>query len=74
MTTDDFCFYLQNRLIQTGQTGGQLYNDTLPAKSLLEIDDLSSIQMSFRRNVTSLCHDKKIVSCAKTFLDHVFHS
>jgi hypothetical protein len=30
MTADNFCFYLQNRLIQTGQTGGQLYNDTSP--------------------------------------------
>ncbi len=30
MTTDDFCFYLQNRLIQTSQTGGQQYNDTSP--------------------------------------------
>ena len=28
MTTDNFCFYLQNRLIQTGQTGGQQYSDT----------------------------------------------
>jgi hypothetical protein len=28
MTTDNFCFTLQNRLIQTGQTGGQLYSDT----------------------------------------------
>jgi len=23
MTTDNICFYLQNRLIQTSQTGGQ---------------------------------------------------
>jgi hypothetical protein len=30
MTTENFCFYLQNRLIQTGQTGGQLYSDTSP--------------------------------------------
>jgi len=28
MTTDIFCFYLQNRLIQTSQTGGQQYSDT----------------------------------------------
>ncbi len=28
MTTDNFCFYLQNRLILTSQAGGQLYNDT----------------------------------------------
>ncbi len=30
MTTDNFCFYLQNRLIQSSQTGGQWYNDTSP--------------------------------------------
>jgi len=30
LTTDKFCFYLQNRLIQTSQTGGQRYNDTSP--------------------------------------------
>jgi hypothetical protein len=28
MTADNFCFHLQNRLIQTGQTGGQQYIDT----------------------------------------------
>jgi len=28
MTTDIFCFYLQNRLIQNNQTGGQRYSDT----------------------------------------------
>ncbi len=28
MTTDILCFYLQNRLIQTSQTGGQRYSDT----------------------------------------------
>ncbi len=30
MTTDNICFYLQNRLIQTSQTGGQRYTDTSP--------------------------------------------
>ncbi len=30
MTTDHFCFYLQNRLIQTSQTGGQWYSGTYP--------------------------------------------
>jgi hypothetical protein len=30
MTTDYFSFYLQNRLIQTGKTGGQWYSDTSP--------------------------------------------
>ncbi len=28
MTTDNFCLYLQNRLVQTSQTGGQWYSDT----------------------------------------------
>jgi hypothetical protein len=30
MTTDNLCFYLQNKLIQTSQTGGQWYSDTSP--------------------------------------------
>jgi len=30
MKTDNFCFYLQNRRIQTSQTGGQQYSDTSP--------------------------------------------
>jgi hypothetical protein len=30
MTTDNFCLYLQNRLIQTSQTGAQWYSDTFP--------------------------------------------
>ena len=30
MTIDNFCFYLQNRLSQTSQTGGQWYSDTSP--------------------------------------------
>ncbi len=30
MTTDNFCRYLQNRRIQTSQTGGQQYSVTSP--------------------------------------------
>ncbi len=30
MITDNFWFYLQNRLFQTSQTGGQQYSDTSP--------------------------------------------
>ncbi len=30
MTTDTFCFYLQNRLIKTSKTGGQWYSMTSP--------------------------------------------
>jgi hypothetical protein len=30
LTTDNFSFHLQNRLIQSSQTGGHLYSDTSP--------------------------------------------
>ncbi len=30
MMTDNFCFYLQNKQIQTSETGGQWYSDTSP--------------------------------------------
>jgi hypothetical protein len=30
MTTENVCYHLQNRLIQTSQTGGQRYSDTSP--------------------------------------------
>jgi hypothetical protein len=30
MTTDNFCSYLQNRLIQASETGVQRYSDTSP--------------------------------------------
>jgi hypothetical protein len=36
MTTENFCFYSQNRLIQTSQTGGQWYSDTSPISISLE--------------------------------------
>jgi hypothetical protein len=38
MTADNFCSYLQNRLIQTSQTGDQQYSDT----SLFSIPSLLS--------------------------------
>jgi hypothetical protein len=43
-TTDNFCFYLPNRLIQTRQTGGQRYSDTSPFSIpwlLLNLDKVS---------------------------------
>jgi hypothetical protein len=30
LTTGNYCFYFQNRLIQTSQTGGQQYSYTFP--------------------------------------------
>ena len=47
MTTDNFCFYLQHRLIQTSQTGGQRYSDTssfsIPWKKIF---DFSTAQVA----------------------------
>jgi len=40
MKIDNFCFYLQNRLIQTSQTGGQRYSDTAPF-SILRLNNHS---------------------------------
>ncbi len=34
---DNFCFYLQNRLIKTSQTGGQLYSDTSPFSKIVRV-------------------------------------
>jgi hypothetical protein len=47
MTTDNFCFYLQNRLIQTSQTGGQRYSDTSP----FSIPCLNNLSSNFLRTV-----------------------
>jgi hypothetical protein len=48
MTTDNFCFYLQNRLVQTSRTGGQWYSDTspfsIPAAALLE--DMTGVEVT----------------------------
>ncbi len=53
MTTNNFCFYLQNGLIQTSQTGGQWYSDTSP----FSIPWVEKFEMSF----TSLFLRSKIV-------------
>jgi hypothetical protein len=46
MATDNFCFYLQNRLIQTSQTGGQWYSDTSPLVfPAYMVDEVSSPQV-----------------------------
>jgi hypothetical protein len=43
MTTDNFGFYLQNRLIQASQTGGQWYSDTSPFSIQESISELIEI-------------------------------
>jgi hypothetical protein len=48
MTTDNVCVYLENRLIQTSQTGGQGYSDTSPFSSLaVPLDILGSLKLLF---------------------------
>jgi hypothetical protein len=58
MTTDKFCFYLQNRLIQTSQTGGQWYSDipplVFPGSSKLVCLSLTPAKGQFFSLVTSL--------------------
>jgi hypothetical protein len=47
MTNDNFCFYLQIRLIQTSQVGGQWYSDTssqvFPALIDMTVDRLTHL-------------------------------
>jgi hypothetical protein len=50
MMTDNFCSYLQNRLIQTSQTEGQLYSDTSP----------SSIHCSLLKPSTTVTRDSQM--------------
>jgi hypothetical protein len=52
MTTDNFCFYLQNRLIQTSQTGGQRYSETSPFS--IPCFNLFKFCHLFSKNITNL--------------------
>ncbi len=53
----NFCFYLQNRLIQTSQTGGQWYSETSP---LVFPGESSSLKVSFTRS--SILYQIKMTS------------
>jgi hypothetical protein len=44
MTTDNFGFYFQNRLMQTSQKGGQRYSDSSPFSIPCMCGNLSCIQ------------------------------
>jgi hypothetical protein len=60
MTTDNFCFYLQNRLMQNIQIGAWRYNDTSPFSikdiisnfSILSVAWHSFVMISVRLSVT----------------------
>ncbi len=63
MATDNFCFYLQNRLIQTSQTGGQWYSDTSPfsipwLQPCLQI--LTAVEMTYSGKRYSLLRYDKL--------------
>ena len=47
MTTGNFCFYLQNRLIQASQTGGQWYGGTSPVIHIgaMELDRMQVVSI-----------------------------
>ncbi len=53
MTAENFCFYLQYRLIQTSQTGGQWYNDTSP--------------FSIPWSNTLTCYESPYITAVKSF-------
>ena len=48
MTTDDIHSYLQNRVIQTVQTGGQLYSDTSPLVFPEYINNISDFKIYYK--------------------------
>ncbi len=57
MTSDNFCFYLQNRLFQTSQTGGQWYSDTSPLQySLLQLTGQTLGRVFNSRSGCISCH------------------
>jgi hypothetical protein len=62
MTTDNFCFYLQNRLIQTSQTGGQWYTDTYTFSSIPCFKHFPQFP-SFWAEVESFCSNPGRRSC-----------
>jgi hypothetical protein len=74
LTTDNFCFYLQNRLIQTSQTGGQWYSDTPPLvfpaiTYLLGASATKNEGSSFQEEITTQNEDKgnETVSSSASF-------
>ncbi len=54
MTSDNICFYLENGLIQTDQTGGQLCSDTSPFRDRLKKSTLSFVWSGFSLVSTEL--------------------
>ncbi len=68
MTTDNFCFYLQNRLIQTNQTGGQWYSDTTITNATRNYYKQASLE------ACTHCEILQAVATATYFSTLVFYS
>jgi hypothetical protein len=65
MTTDNLCFYLQNRLIHTSQTGGQWYSDTSPFsiscfKSIACSDNIDKKKPGAITTITAVIYESKV--------------
>jgi hypothetical protein len=67
MKTEIFCFYLQNRLIKSSQTGGQQYSDTSPFSTpcrnyfILKFHNFEFITLVFSEsNISSIKNKIKI--------------
>ncbi len=61
MKTDNSCFYMPNRLIQTSQTGGQPYSDTSPFSiPWLRVDFVPVV-------INKCCLSRVIHYCGKMF-------
>ncbi len=71
MTFNNCCFYFQNKLIQTSQTGGQQYSDTspfsIPCKTILLQTSWgdTSKPMQLMHAVTSLAKNRASLKVIK---------
>jgi len=70
ITTHNFCFYLQNRLIQTSQTGVQRYSDTSPFS--IPWYNCQSFHLSICPSVFSVCQMNASTSKFFGFYDEIY--
>jgi hypothetical protein len=67
MTTNNFSFYLHNRLIQTSQTGGQWYSETSPF-SIPRWNCAKSLPLHFWNSLIHICRNlNEEVNCTEPF-------
>ncbi len=63
MTTDNVCFYLQNRLIKTSQTGGQWYSDTSSLVFPGKMFTIQATEQCIKDRISRLVSNKSIKDC-----------